>query len=202
MAKKPLIFGPGMVTPDGDAPEPYLQPDYIPGYSEIVKARDVEKAEYLNDGSNTRGLSESQKRAYYRKVGAQPQKTEYEFMWLRVAGPGGGQSFEADREMMFHRHDGWEVIKVDSEADFTEKYGFGFPPAAHLAPDGTIRQLDVALAAIPSEVARRNELARQAKNEAALRAEREARTGPSTGMDVSVSVEDTGSVSVTNKPNV
>lgn len=127
-------------------------PDYIPGYTERVMANDIAKADPLlfREAHRTSKGAKTQEELY-REIGAEPGPLPVELTWLRVSSPSGGNSYSADVKMAeATQQHGFRKATVDD----LKLYGFGFPPAAHKEPDGTIRRLDVALYIRHGEVAR------------------------------------------------
>lgn len=141
-----------------------LDPSRIPGYSEIVKANDISKADDLEfreaHRENVGGIRT--KEDAYKAIGAAPRKLRYEFKWLVVSGPSGGAIPYALRgQMDKYRQQGFEPVTIDAGKDpevaFREVFPeCGFPPNAHVEADGTIRRgYDLALYVRNGEVARR-----------------------------------------------
>jgi hypothetical protein len=92
------------------------------------------------------------KEALYKQIGAQPSELPVEFAWLRVSGPGGGDSPGALRELDHYKNA--EGFRLATPEDL-KRHGYGFPPAARAAEDGTIRRgPDSALFVRSGEVAR------------------------------------------------
>lgn len=171
---KPLVFGDESPVEKYSNPDPdhaYLQPDRIGGYSERVRANDIAKAQYPVAGVQG-GLTPAQKEAYYQKLGAAPGDLPFQFRWLRVSNAAGGNSYNADVEMMRARHEGWELVNVKTKNEFKEKFGFDFPDTGNIMPDGTIRRMDVALAYVDGDRARELEAAQDAKRKQDLEFER------------------------------
>jgi hypothetical protein len=185
MSDKPLLFESEDLLGEDVIEELSLygspDPSYIPGYSEIIRARDIAKGEtYINAKGQRIGLTETEKEVEYRKIGAGPVETPYEFTWQAVSGPGNEPNPHVGRARMFAEMEGWKLITVKSKQDFIEKFGenianFGWPPAADLDADGTIRRGDVALAFVDN---RRAKAIERAKN-----LERERRLGEHTEPD-------------------
>lgn len=150
--KKPLLFADERTDAERFDPklhQGYLDPSRIPGYSEIVQANDIAKADDLIFRDRNNGRT---KEDVYKSLGARPQPLPVEFAWLRVTGPGGTDSPRAFQELDHYKNaQGFRLAhKNDLEA-----HGYGFPPAARLAEDGTIRRgPDVALYVRSGEVAR------------------------------------------------
>lgn len=132
-----------------------LDPTRIPGYSEIVQANDIAKADDLV----FREQNGRTKEDLYRQIGAQPQVLPVEFKWLRISGPGGGESHNARRELDgYQTQEGFTpVFKEEFEQGGRfERLGYGFPSAGRIAENNTICWgPDVALFARDGEVARK-----------------------------------------------
>lgn len=149
--KKPLIFADERTDAERFDPNVHrgtLDPSRIPGYSEVVMANDIDKADDL-EFRRANGFT---KEEMYRKIGASPARLPVEFQWLRVSGAGGAHSAGALRELDYYQNR--EGFRLATEDDLTS-HGYGFPPAARRAEDGTIRRgPDVALYVRSGEVAR------------------------------------------------
>jgi hypothetical protein len=155
---KPLLFADERTDAERFDPRlhrGHLDPSRIPGYSEIVQANDIAKADDLIFRERNAGRT---KEHFYKQIGASPQPLPVEFMWLRVSGPRGLESPSAMRDLDRYEHA--EGFRLASRADL-ENHGYGFPPAAREAEDGTIRRgPDVALYVRSGEVARMWEAAK------------------------------------------
>lgn len=116
-------------------------PSWIPGYSEIVQANDIEAADDLTFRNQHSSTNITKEYLYSNIIKAHPRKLPVVFRWLRVAGPNGLNSYNADRDRMDYTKRGYRLAKQE---DLTGN-GFGLPPAAHVEADGTIRRDDVAL---------------------------------------------------------
>lgn len=126
-----------------------LDPSRIPGYSEIVQANDIEKADALRFREQNAGRT---KEDVYKQLGASPRKLEVEFKWLRVSGPGGADSPSAQRDL--DHYTTRQGFRLATTEDLTSN-GCDMPPAARMAEDGSIRRgPDVALFVRSGEVAR------------------------------------------------
>lgn len=170
MIEEPLLWGDESnevekFDSERDLVEGGFDTSYIGGYSELQKAKDIAKADEAT-------LSESIKRKYYKRFGTEPYKSKYEFAWPRVSSPSGDDSHTANRDLIAWYQQGYTPVTVNPEqtldkqkAEFRKKYGYDFPRAARVAPDGTIRRLDTALFVVDGERARRNEARQRAKNE-------------------------------------
>lgn len=149
---KPAIFAD--VRSDAERFDPtqhrgVLDPSRIPGYSEIVMANDISRADDLVFRSQNGQTKED----IYRQIGATPRVLDVEFAWLPVSAAGGAPSTAQARVMDRYQHQ--EGFRLASEEDLTSR-GFGFPPLGRLAEDGTIRRgADVALFVRSGEVARK-----------------------------------------------
>jgi hypothetical protein len=158
MPNKPLLFG---VIEEADSFVPRrirekVGPDYIPGYSEQVMA---------NDLSDSNIISNDVKDKYYRRdFGTGPGELFYEFKWVRVTGPKGELSHSADEDAYHYTKQGYAPVVVKSKEDFKDQFGYGFPPAARIGPDGMIRHRDVALFFVDRQTADRLEDERMAAN--------------------------------------
>ena len=127
-----------------------LDPSRIPGYSEIVTANDIDKADDLWFREKNLGKTKDQ---VYREIGASPQVLPVEFQWLPVSGAAGGgiSSHQARVLDGMKNQQGFRLATVED----LEREGYGFPPAGRLAEDGTIRRgSDVGLFVRSGEVAR------------------------------------------------
>ncbi len=154
--KKPLIFADERSDVEKFDPRKHrgaLDASRIPGYSEIVMANDIEAADDLAFRNAHRDNPHVKtKEDVYRMIGATPRALDVEFAWLPVSGAAGARSSNVDRVLDRFRHQ--EGYRLASKDDL-ESRGFGFPPAAREAEDGTIRRgSDVALFVRSSEVAR------------------------------------------------
>lgn len=151
MSKKPVLFDTNALNDQQIASETnplvieHMDPAWVPGYSEVVKA---------NDLSQSKILSDADKAVYYRRFGSGPKKLKYEFAWLRMVGPSGTVSYRADADRMQWSARGWRPVIVDLADPMKYLSTLGItavPPAAHVEPDGTIRRLDDALFYVDTE---------------------------------------------------
>lgn len=159
MATKPMLF-----------PEDYnaskfnpnsrnaMDASRIQGYSEIVQANDVAKADDLRfrEAHQTATHIKTKEDAY-KVIGAKPQQLPVEFAWLRVNGPGGAHSASAAAEIDAYTSDqGFVRCTKDRFDALSNAYGYQYNSAAwRTAEDGTImRGYDVALFYRSGEVAR------------------------------------------------
>lgn len=149
MATKPTLFPADDPRFDPFANEGDLDPGRIEGYSEIVKANDIDKADALR----FREQNGYTKEDAFKMVGAGPRKLKYEFAWLPVSNPTGGISPHLARQLdHFTTREGF----VLASEELVKEEGFGLPPTAVVAADGTIRRgFDVALYVRSGEVARK-----------------------------------------------
>jgi len=126
-----------------------LDPSRIPGYSEIVQANDIAKADALT----FRNANNITKEDAYALIGATPRKLDVEFQWLPISGGGGANMSQAQTRVL-DRYRNQEGFRLAVEDDLTSR-GFGFPPLGRPAEDGTIRRgPDVALYVRSGEVAK------------------------------------------------
>lgn len=127
----------------------HLDPSRIPGYSEVVMANDIARADDLYFRSQNGRTKED----VYRQIGATPKELDVEFAWLPVSAAGGAPSNVQARVLDRYQHQ--EGFRLATEEDLTSR-GFGFPPLGRLAEDGTIRRgADVALFVRSGVVARK-----------------------------------------------
>lgn len=127
-----------------------LDPSRIPGYSEVVMANDIDKADAL-EFRHKNGMT---KEDAFRLVGATPRPLDVEFAWLPVSGAAGG-ALSDNQARALDRYSNQEGYRLATEADLDAR-GFGFPPMGRRAEDGTIRRgADVALYVRSGEVARK-----------------------------------------------
>lgn len=177
---KPLLFG---ETLEKETERAYDLPGYageandpawIDGYSQMIRARDILKAEY---GSLTYRLRDK----LLRDLGVTEYKAPpVDLMWGRVTGLDGKENDNVRLDMRAHNRAGYKVItKTDLEA-----LGYSVPESAHVEADGTIRRGDVALMAVDAERARANEQRRRA--EVAELEGTDGLTGQETGTFISV----------------
>lgn len=128
----------------------HLDPSRIPGYSEIVQANDIAKADDLYFREQNKGTT---KEDIYRQVGAMPAQLDVEFAWLPVSNGQGGESSHVARQLDRYRNQ--EGYRLATDEDLASR-GYQFPPTARRAEDGTIRRgPDVALYVRSGEVARK-----------------------------------------------
>jgi hypothetical protein len=158
---KPLLFADERTDAERFDPRlhrGHLDPSRIPGYAEIVQANDIAPADALTFRDRNAGRT---KEDIYKQIGATPQPLPVELAWLRITGPGGVDSPRAYQELDHYKNaQGFRLARVED----LEAHGYGFPPAARLAEDGTIRRgPDVALYIRSGEVARMWEAAKIAE---------------------------------------
>lgn len=148
---KPVMFSDNRTDAERFDPRLHrgaLDPSRIPGYSEIVTANDLDRADDLTFRDRNNGLT---KEKLFRQIGATPQALPVEFQWLPVNGVSGGVSAHVDRVLDGYKNQ--QGFRVATEADLSE-HGYGFPPSARRAEDGTIRRgSDTALFVRSREVA-------------------------------------------------
>ena len=158
MPEKPLLFA-ELDKVDGLIPRRIrekLGSDYIPGYSEKVMA---------NDLATSKIITQDVKDKYNRRdFGTGPSTLPFEFKWVRVTGQKGEMSHSADEDAYQYTKQGYRPVKVESEADFHDQFGFGFPPAGRIGEDGMIRHRDVALFYVDRQTADRLEAERMEAN--------------------------------------
>ena len=157
-SEKPVLFADSRTDAEKFDPRQHrgaLDPTRIPGYAEIVQANDIDKADSLIFREQNLGRT---KEDLYRQIGAQPQVLPWEFKWLRISGPAGGESHNALRELDGYTNQ--EGFRLVTPAEFETggtfaRLGWKFPPAGRRAEDNTIRfGPDVALYVRAGEVAR------------------------------------------------
>ena len=165
MPTKPFLFSDDRSAVDRF--DPYLvrdlDPSRVPGYSEIVKANDIARADDLEfRKAHEANPYIKTKEDAYKSIGAAPRTLEVEFKWLPVSGVAGSNLPYALRgQSDQYRQQGFQPVLLDlsknAEVAFGELFpGYGFPPTAHVEADGTIRRgPDVALYVRSGEVARR-----------------------------------------------
>lgn len=151
---KPVLFSDDVVRFDprrrnsGD-------PSWIGGYSEIVQANDIDKADDLYFREQNNGRT---KEDVYKQIGAKPRKLPVEFAWLPISGPAGGASpTQASEVRKYQRDQGFRRCSRAIFDRLSEEYGpFEFDDATWWeAEDGSIRRgYDVALFYRSGEVAR------------------------------------------------
>lgn len=150
--KKPALFSDERTDAERFNPALHrgaLDPSRIPGYSEIVQANDIDQADDLWFREQNNGLT---KEDVYKQIGAQPQELPVEFAWLPISGTAGAPS--ANQARVLDRYVNAEGFRLATDEDLT-RHGYGFPPSARVAEDGTIRRgSDTALYVRSGEVAR------------------------------------------------
>lgn len=156
---KPLLFT------DTRTPEEKFDPSVIenadtsavPGYSNIVRANDIAKADDLTFREQHRaalkpnGKQGLTKEDLYAQFGTGPKEIPIELSWERVVGPGGAHSYAADKQFAAAKAEGWEPITPD----VLKEHGFGFPPTGHLESDGLIHRNDTVLCYRSGKLGRR-----------------------------------------------
>lgn len=150
---KPVLFADERTDAEKFDPKLHrgaLDPSRIPGYSEQVQANDIAKADDLIFRSANKGKT---KEDIYREIGASPGPLPVEFQWLRVSGAGGADAPSVLRELDHYVNS--QGFRPAHFPDDFEPHGYGRPPSARVAEDGTIRRgPDVALYVRSGEVAR------------------------------------------------
>jgi len=140
---KPAIFA-NYVPDDEQAIDPrgfeLDDPSWIPGYSEIIQANEIAAADPLVWANQHAGTGIT-KEKMYQVIGATPRDVPVTFRWLRVTGPDGGNSYNADEDRAQYVERGYRAVRKQD----LENWGLGLPPAAHIGADGMIRRLDTAL---------------------------------------------------------
>lgn len=198
MPKKPMLWN----TPDA-AREQHVVPrrvrssvgaDYIPGYSEAVMANDLEKSLSISTGVK--------EKYYKRDFGTGPRILPVEFKWVRVLGPTGEASASANEDTFQYTKLGYQPVIVRSVEDWNKQfgeYGFGFPPAAQISPDGMIRRRDAALFYVDRETADRLEDERMEEN-ARFLGNNQPNADANLPEPYDIVEEDSGSVSIGRNP--
>lgn len=152
-SKKPAIFAD--TRSDAERFDPtlhrgHLDPSRIPGYSESVMANDIAKSDALAFRSANQGVTHED---MYRQIGAAPAVLDVEFQWLPITNAEGTTSSHVYRQL--DKYINQEGFRLATREDL-ESRGYGFPPTAREAEDGTIRRgPDVALYVRSGEVARK-----------------------------------------------
>ena len=128
----------------------HLDPSRVPGYAEMVQANDIDIADALS----FRGANDGRtKEDVYGQIGASPSVMEVELAWLPISAPDGGTSSHVVRQL--DQYVNQQGFRLATKEDLASR-GFGFPPTARIAEDGTIRRgPDVALYIRSGEVARK-----------------------------------------------
>lgn len=150
---KPLIFPDNRSAADRFDPSNVKghDPSYVGGYSEIVQANDIAASDDLKFLNAHAGTRTKRKEDVYKLIGTGPQELDCQLSWQRVASPSGSHSYSAAVQLMNAEQEGWRAATLDD----LKNRGFGMPPTAHVAADGTIRRLDTALHIRDGEVARK-----------------------------------------------
>lgn len=167
--RKPLLFG----TDYADDIDRLVElreemegdPGWIPGYSEQVRANEISRIDpTLENFTTDRRMKTAdgvQLREHYLGRYGQPKPLPIRLKWVRVVGMDGSENQNVRTDMIRYRADGYRII-TESEL---QALGYGTPPAATVAADGTIRRGDVALMAVDAERALAND-ARKARENA------------------------------------
>lgn len=165
--QKPLLFAEDTYDPSAFDPNIWeqrsLDPSRIPGYSEIVQANDLAGVDEFDfqhaQRKNATGSGAFRnKEQVYGMIGAHPQELPVNFAWLPISNPGGGGLSPSQARLLDHytSREGFRLVTVKTQAEFTDTFGYGFPPTARLEADGSIRRgVDLALYVRPGEVARK-----------------------------------------------
>ena len=150
---KPMIFADD--RSDAERFDPtlhrgHLDPSRIPGWSEIVQANDIAKGDALTFRAANQGVTQED---LYAKIGAKPTLLDVEFAWLPITNAEGTTSSHVYRQLdRYVNQEGFRLATVED----LESRGYGFPPTARKAEDGSIRRgPDVALYVRSGEVARK-----------------------------------------------
>ena len=148
MAKKPLLYGDGVLDAQQLEDIAKFEDDgfdysYVPGYSEARRR-------------NEHAVRDGRKPIPMDKL-----------YWARSSRPDG--SNVDYREAVTVSRLGYRACTLD---DLRER-GWGMPPAAHVAADGSIRREDTVLAIVDNDIARRNQR-RQQENTAAFEGRNDA----------------------------
>lgn len=114
---------------------------YVPGFSDLRKARDVAIAEYVNH----RGTREA--------IQALPVNVRWARNQKISGAPDSSKQFS-------HGNRGYRAA---TQKDIGEKWLTAMPPGAELGPDGTIRRGDTMLMVATAEQAARNEAVKRAE---------------------------------------
>lgn len=160
MSAKPMLFPEDYDERRFDpAKNKASKPSRIEGYTEIIRANDIAKADDLLFRQAHAGAAVIKtKEDAYKVIGAKPQELPVEFKWLRVNGPGGAHSPTAAAEIDVYTSDQGFVLCTKERFDnLAELFGYKFNHASwRVAEDGTIsRGYDVALFYRSGEVARK-----------------------------------------------
>lgn len=195
MTEKPALFPDERTDAEKFDPARHrgtLDPSRIPGWSEIVQANDIDKADALTFRSRN-GIT---KEDAYRLIGATPRKLEVEFAWLPISGLAGARMSDAQARAL-DSYENQEGFRLATEEDL-RRYGFGFPPLGRRAEDGTIRRgADTALYVRSGEVARKWEAFKIAE-QAALEGRYLEASSVHPEAQASGRLEDTETVTVTH----
>ena len=140
--KKPLIF----------ASNPF----------EDERLDDLEFADAKFDASYIPGYGERRNENQHRARDGKPLLEIPRFQWVRISKKGGAAVTESDEGMLEWLKLGYRACGVED----LENLGFGFPPTAHVGPDGLIRRGDLALFFASAKRAERNRLRQKEVNKA------------------------------------
>ena len=135
------------------------KPSRIGGYTEILRANDIAKADELKfrEAHSGAAVIKTQEDAY-KVIGATPQELPVEFKWLRTNGPGGAYSPVAAAEVDGYTSDQGFILCTKERFDtLADMFGYEFNHASwRVSEDGAIhRGYDVSLFYRSGEVARK-----------------------------------------------
>lgn len=152
-------------------------PNWIPGYSEHVRANALAKAEY---GS----MAYQQRRYQMQQLGVGELKPlPIEITTVRIATLDGKTNDNISLDMARYRADGYQFVTPA----VLERYGMRMPPLYSIAADGTIRRGDSALMYVDAQRAKLNDEIKLAETRA--RESTSSTVGQSTGVHIDVEVE-------------
>lgn len=149
MAKqKPLLFGDTEAAVEAQAQYAFEReetPDYIPGYTEQIQANAV------NDARGSSGMATTaRKEHYFKQFGVAPKELPVKLTWVRALGLDGAVNSNVRVQQSEYRKRGYRPA---TEEDL-KTHGYGLPPTAEVAADGSIRRNDVALWVVDGEQAK------------------------------------------------
>lgn len=141
--------------------EDSYDPYYIPGYTEIMKANEIEAAD-PHVWHERYGKTNITKESVLKGIGANPRPLPVNFVPLRAAGADGANNANVNRDLMPYSRWGYRPAKWPE--DFTQ-HGFGQPPGYTVRHDGTLHRDDLQLFVVDgrAERARQETLAREAR---------------------------------------
>lgn len=156
--RKPLLFG----TDYGQEIERLLSsseemqndPGWIPGYSEQLRANEIAGIDNTLENFTTDRRMKNRdgvqlREAYLRQYG-EPKPLPGRFKWVRVAGMDGTENNNVRTDLRPYWIDGYRP----ATEEMLKSLGYGKPPAAEVAADGTLRRGDVALMFVDEKGAR------------------------------------------------